>query len=144
MDLLSSVEATQLVKSTNGYLALLLRDRALAVLRYRSHAYNANDLLASNKSFKLGVVSNRTLINLSLTNLPVNAFVGGEIIEGIRKHLYPVLRDIIYVSDKLADWRARGDSTSDIVFRILRNTKLLDEQPRPSLAVCWGGHAIGA
>lgn len=136
MDLLSSAEATQLVKSANGHLAPLLRDCALAVLSYGSHADNANDLLASNQSFKLEIVDNGTLIKLLLTNPPSNAFVDGEIIEGIREHLYAVLRDIIYVSDKLADWRARGDFTSDIVFRILRNTKLLDEQPRPPLAVC--------
>ena len=144
MDLLSSVEATQLVKSANRHLAPLLRDCALPVLSYGSHADNANDLLASNQSFKLEVVDNGTLIKLLLTNPPSNAFVDGEIIEGIREHLYAVLRDIIYVGDKLADWRARGDSTSDIVFRILRNTKLLDEQPRPPLAVCSGGHAISA
>ena len=65
------------------------------MLRYGSHAYNANDLLASNQSFKLEVVNNGTLIKLLLTNLPLSAFVGGEIIEGIREYLYSALRDII-------------------------------------------------
>ncbi|HAY46554.1 MAG TPA: LOG family protein [Gammaproteobacteria bacterium] len=142
MDLLTMAEASQLVKSANGHLAPLLRDCALAVLSCGSHADDANDLLASNQNFKLEVVGNGPLISFLLTSPPPQAFVDGEIIEGIREHLYAVLRDIIYVSDKLTHWRTRGDSASDITFRILRNTKLLDEQPSSPLAVCWGGHAI--
>ncbi len=68
-------------------------------------------------------------------------------IQGIREHLFAVLRDIIYTHNEI-----QGDPTFDLdrsdhitsaVFHILRNARVLQPSVDPNIVVCWGGHSIG-
>ena len=86
-------------------------------------------------------------IKLRLENAPAAAFVDGRMIQGIREHLFAVLRDIIYTHNEI-----QGDPTFDLtigehvtsaVFHILRNARVLRPNVDPSIVVCWGGHSIG-
>ena len=85
-------------------------------------------------------------IKLELVNAPMDAFVDGEIITGISEHLFSVLRDVVYVNDKINN-NPKFDlnETSGItnaVFHILRNAEVFNPQSDPKLVVCWGGHSI--
>jgi len=67
-------------------------------------------------------------------------------VEGIRQHLFSVLRDIIYLGTEISD-PARYDLASsagitDAVFQILKHARVMEPGMRPNLAVCWGGHSI--
>ena len=79
---------------------------------------------------------------MKLENAPDNAFVDGKIIAGIRDHLFAVLRDILHLRDQVKTWQASGESTTDMVFKMLRHAGALRPRKTPNLVVCWGGHSI--
>jgi len=84
---------------------------------------------------------------LQISNAPAAAFVDGEMIHGIKEHLFAVLRDVIYTANEIIGV-GRLDthdpaSITNAVFHILRNARVLDYKARPNLVVCWGGHSIG-
>jgi len=85
---------------------------------------------------------------MEMNNAPSSAFVDGEMIRGIKEHLFAVLRDIIYTSNEIIGAgrldASDGASITNAIFHILRNARLLDFNSRPNLVVCWGGHSIGA
>ena len=85
-------------------------------------------------------------IKLEITNAPSAAFVDGEMIRGIKEHLFAVLRDIIYTAHETSGAGRPaahdGASITNAVFHILRNARVLDYKGKPNLAVCWGGHSI--
>jgi hypothetical protein len=67
-------------------------------------------------------------------------------IEGIRQHLFAVLRDLVYIGTEIEQNErfdlTDGPSITDAVFHILKHAGVLDPNLRPNLVVCWGGHAI--
>jgi predicted Rossmann-fold nucleotide-binding protein len=68
-------------------------------------------------------------------------------IKGISEHLLAVLRDVVYVSDKIAtnpkfDLQS-SEGITNAVFHMLRNASILRPNTNPRLVVCWGGHSIG-
>ena len=87
-------------------------------------------------------------IKLEMQNAPAAAFVDGQMIRGIKEHLFAVLRDVVFISNEIIE-SGRFDLTdsasiTNAVFHILRNARLLDYKARPNLVVCWGGHSIDA
>jgi predicted Rossmann-fold nucleotide-binding protein len=83
-----------------------------------------------------------------MQNAPAAAFVDGEMIRGIKEHLFAVLRDVVFISNEIIA-SGRFDlkdsaSITNAVFHVLRNARLLDYKARPNLVVCWGGHSIPA
>jgi predicted Rossmann-fold nucleotide-binding protein len=103
-------------------------------------------ILSRHENFRIAVVQYEGGIALELKNAPDIAFVGGEMIRGIKEHLFAVLRDLLYAHDDVVS-NPRFDLTSstgitDAVFHILRNARVLRAHEEPRLVVCWGGHAI--
>jgi len=96
--------------------------------------------------FSIEVVQRTRGLKLKIRNAPATAFVDGRIIEGIRQHLFAVLRDLIYIGSEVEQSKRfdleRGDSITDAVFHILKHAGVLNPDLRPNLVVCWGGHAI--
>ena len=85
-------------------------------------------------------------IKLEIKNAPAQAFVDGRMIQGIKEHLFSVLRDIIYVQNALSvnanfDLHSTNGIT-DAVFSILRNADAFALNKEPNIIVCWGGHSI--
>jgi len=85
-------------------------------------------------------------VKLELTNAPASAFVDGQMIRGIKEHLFAVLRDVVFTSNEIVA-SGRFDLTdsasiTNAVFHVLRNARILDHKARPNLTVCWGGHSI--
>jgi predicted Rossmann-fold nucleotide-binding protein len=146
LDVLSKSEVNKLLDSSQGGLYETLRRCSLAVLNSGGFLDDGKVLLERYPDFAIRVVQNERGIRLELKGAPAIAFVDGQLIRGINDHLFAVLRDIIYVSNEIAnnptlDLRSSVGIT-DGVFRILRNANILRSKVKPNLTVCWGGHSI--
>ena len=145
---LSQAEIAKLLDSSQGGLYPLFRQCALAVLNSGSDQDNVKEILERYRDFDIEIVRHARGIKLEIRNAPPQAFVDGEMIRGIKEHLFAVLRDVVFISNEIVD-SGRFDlddaaSVTNAVFHILRNARVLDFKGRPNLVVCWGGHAIGS
>lgn len=147
LEVLSQREVRTLLDTSARGLYRLFRNCALAVLNTGSHTDNARDIFEAYKDFGINLMQRNQGIKLRLENAPESAFVDGRMIQGIREHLFAVLRDIVYTHNEI-----QGDPTIDLdqstditsaVFHILRNAKVLKPSVEPNVVVCWGGHSIG-
>jgi len=147
LDVLSKVEVSRLLDTSQGGLYRLFRNSSLAVLNCGNPLDDGKELLEKYKSFDISLVQEQKGISLKLENAPASAFVDNTIIKGIGEHLFSVLRDILYVNDEIyASGQfdlQNSEGISDAVFHILRNAKVLQPSSEPNLVVCWGGHSIG-
>lgn len=149
LDLLSQVESDLLKKSVNGELYQLFRNCLLAVLNTGSQTDDANKLFQQYKAFEAKVERTERGIKLELQNPPQSVFVDGELTRLIRRNLFSVLRDILYMREIVSSYDQQkffkyGNQkiTTDIIFMTLRNAKALKAAHDPNVIVCWGGHSI--
>jgi hypothetical protein len=146
LSVLSRTEVGRLADASHGGLYRLFRSCSLAVLNSGSYLDDGKELLERYSDFDIRVVPEGRGIKLQVTKAPAEAFVDGKMIQGIREHLFAVLRDILYVAEEIIDNPAFDLSTSpgttDAVFHILRNADVLRQTTHPRLVVCWGGHSI--
>ncbi len=146
LSLLSRSEVSRVLDASRGDLHALFRSCSLAVLSTGSDIDDGRELMARYADFDVRVVPQERGLQLHLTNAPGQAFVDGQIIQGIREHLFAVLRDIVYVAEEVIDHPSfdlsRSDGLTDAVFHILRNAGALRATTRPRLVICWGGHSI--
>ena len=144
---LSQSEIGKLLDSSQGGLYALFRKCALAVLNTGADTDNAKEIFDRYSDFQIEVLRQAWGVKLQMRNAPASAFVDGEMIRGIKEHLFAVLRDVIYIANEISDSGRFDltDSTSitNAIFHILRNARVLDFKARPNLVVCWGGHSIG-
>ena len=103
LDVLSKVEVSKLLDTSQGGLYNIFRNCSLAVLNCGNKMDDGKQLLERYKSFDIQVVQQARGIKLEVKNAPANAFVDGKMIKGINEHLFSVLRDVIYVSDEIND-----------------------------------------
>lgn len=146
LELLSRLEVSQLRDAGKGGLHDLWRQCSLAVLISGAEEDDIRKILARNRRFRMTIVQQDSGIALELENAPDSAFVDGEMIRGVREHLFAVLRDLLYTHDDILnssrfDMQASAGIT-DAVFHILRNAQVLHAHATPKVVVCWGGHAI--
>jgi len=146
LDVLSKIEVSRLLDTSQGGLYSLFRNSSLAVLNCDNPLDDGRELLERYKSFDISLIQEEKGISLKLKNAPVSAFVDNTIIRGISEHLFSVLRDVIYVNDEIYSNPKFDLNTSegmtDAVFHILRNADVLQPDTEPNLVVCWGGHSI--
>jgi predicted Rossmann-fold nucleotide-binding protein len=144
---LSQAEIDKLLDTSQTGLYRLFRNCALAVLNAGSDNDNAKEIFERYRDFDVQIVRHAWGIKLQINHAPASAFVEGEMIRGIKEHLFAVLRDIIYTANEIISaGRLDARDTASItnaVFHILRNARVLDYKARPNLVVCWGGHSIG-
>jgi predicted Rossmann-fold nucleotide-binding protein len=147
LDVLSKIEVSRLLDTSQGGLYRLFRNSSLAVLNCGNPLNDGKELLEKYKSFDITLIQEEKGISLKLKKAPASAFVDNTIIKGIGEHLFSVLRDIIYVNDEIYSNPKLDLHTSegitDAVFHILRNADVLHPNTEPNLVVCWGGHSIG-
>lgn len=143
---LSRAEVGKLLDASHGGLYQLFRNCALAVLNSGSTVDDGKQLLERFPDFEIRIEQEERGIKLVLRNAPASAFVDGEMITGLREHLFSVLRDVLYVSDEIIGNPAfnldSGSGITDALFHILRNAGMLIAARSPRLVVCWGGHSI--
>ncbi|HVO00311.1 MAG TPA: nucleotide 5'-monophosphate nucleosidase PpnN [Steroidobacteraceae bacterium] len=144
---LSQAEIAKLLDTSAQGLYPLFRSCALAVLNAGSESDNAHEIFERYSAFTVQIVRHAWGIKLQIANAPAAAFVDGEMIRGIKEHLFAVLRDVIYTANEIVGSgrldRRDPASITNAVFHILRNARVLDFKSRPNLVVCWGGHSIG-
>jgi predicted Rossmann-fold nucleotide-binding protein len=143
---LSQAEIDKLLDTSHTGLYALFRNCALAVLNSGSETDNAKEIFERYRAFDVQILRHAWGIKLEIRNAPPAAFVDGEMIHGIKEHLFAVLRDVIYTSNEIVGaGKLDSDDSASItnaVFHILRNARMLEHKGRPNLVVCWGGHAI--
>jgi len=144
---LSQAAIGQLLDPGQGGLYRLFRRCALAVLNSGADTDNAKEIFDRYRDFEIKIVRHAWGIKLEMHNAPAAAFVDGQMIRGIKEHLFAVLRDVVFISNEIIDSGRfdLGDSAdiTNAVFHVVRNARLLDYKARPNLVVCWGGHSIG-
>ncbi|MFW1677034.1 nucleotide 5'-monophosphate nucleosidase PpnN [Pontibacter sp. JAM-7] len=142
---LTPYEVEKLRDASNGGLYNLFRKCALAVLNSGSQDDSTKRVLEKHRNFDIRITQKHRGVQLELVNAPATAFVDGEIITGIREHLFSVLRDLLYVGDELDQCcpdMQDGELTTNMVFHILRHADAIRPHVKPDLVVCWGGHSI--
>jgi predicted Rossmann-fold nucleotide-binding protein len=146
LEVLSQFEVDQLRGSGEGGMYSLLRRCMLAVLNSGSQMDDTRAVLERYKDFDVGFIQQDRGVKVSLSGAPPEAFVDGKMIRGIRELLFAVLRDIVFtrneiMGDRRFDLGTTG-GTTNAVFHIVRNARLLLTPPSVNVVVCWGGHAI--
>lgn len=144
--LLSQREVNLLCDRSNSALDELFRRCALAVLSSGEEIDDARALLERYHDFEVALQQEDRGLRLHLANAPADAFVDGEMIRGVREHLFAVLRDIVYVTQELEQGAqfdlGSGPGITDAVFKILRHANLMLPDRDRGVVVCWGGHSI--
>ncbi len=143
---LSQSEIDKLLDAGQAGLYPLFRRCALAVLNSGARTDNAKEIFDRYRDFDLRIVRHAWGVKLEMRNAPASAFVDGQMIRGIKEHLFAVLRDVVFTSNEIMQ-SGRFDlndpaSVTNAVFHVLRNARILDHKARPNLVVCWGGHSI--
>src|SRR5271167_116965 len=143
---LSQQEIAQLLDSGQGGLYPLFRKCALAVLNTGSDLDDPRAIFDKYRNFDLRIVRRAWGIKLEIKNAPASAFVDGQMIIGLKDHLFAVLRDVVFISNEIIESGrfdlSSSSSITNAVFHILRNARVLEPQVGPKLVVCWGGHSI--
>lgn len=146
MSLLSPNEVANLLSAGQTQLYALFRRCALAVLNSGSLEDDVKTILEIYADFEIEVIPQSRGIKLAVHHAPANAFVDGQLVTGIREHLFSVLRDIIYIHHTLYQSPQFDFSTSEgitnSIFHLLRHADLLKTGLNAPLVICWGGHSI--
>ncbi len=147
LNVLSQLEVSRLASVHDAELYDNFRRCALAVLNTGQQTDNTSEIMETYKDFAVGVIAQERGIKLEIHNAPASAFVDGEMIKGIKEHLFAVLRDLVYIDNELKENRDIDFNTSsgitNGVFHIVRNAGVLKHNNEANLIVCWGGHSIG-
>ena len=141
--------------SKSGIHPLLVRC-ALAVLNSGVDNVDVREMLATYHDFDLQVTSTAGGIELEMHNSPRQAFVTYEgkdrgrpilthkIVEGLRQHLFAVVRDLVFAQNEVEENETLNLETSqgatEAVFHILRNAGIFSKTGRHKVVSCWGGH----
>lgn len=145
LDILSKMEIARLLDQGQSGLYQSFRDCALAVLSTGNYLDDGKALMERYPSFDIRVIHRERGIRLDVRGAPASAYVDGEMIRGIREHLFAALRDILFTaSEQPVTDAGEPDSArlTDFVFHILRNADIMQPSRDPKLVVCWGGHSI--
>ncbi|TVT55642.1 MAG: LOG family protein [Sedimenticola thiotaurini] len=144
MAVLSRREIEQLRDVSGTGLHTLFRKCALAVLSSGSQIDNCEELMYMYPDFDIQVRERHQGIVLEVKNAPANAFVDDQLIEGIRYHLFSVLRDILYLRDTTSNHKNLSPNLqiSHEIFYRLRHAGAFYPGVKPNTVVCWGGHSI--
>ncbi len=146
LETLSQFEVRRILDTSEGELAQIFENCSLAVLNCGSAIDDGKELFERYPDFSIEVIQRQRGIKLSLKNAPAVAFVDGRLITGINEHLFAVLRDVIYVYNKIVNTSRFdlnvSDDVTNAVFHILRNAHILQPEILPNMVVCWGGHSI--
>ena len=143
LSVLSKREVAALLDTSQGGLYRLFRNCALAILNCGGEIDDGKQLLDRYRQFDIQLVQEERGIKLKLIHAPLNAFVDGNLIQGIKEHLVSVVRDVLYAKELLGQFDlAEPEEITDAVFHMLRNAGVLKASQVPDMVVCWGGHSI--
>ncbi len=143
---LSRHEVNRLKDASSGGLHEIFKRCTYAVLNCGNEGDDYVSQQSGYDEFDIQVLQLDRGIVLDLFNAPCDAFVDGEVIFGIREHLFSVLRDIVFTHDEILNnpkfESQDSEQITNMVFHILRNANMLRYGIPDGLVVCWGGHSI--
>lgn len=147
MELLSQREIDTLTQSADhARLFELFQRCALAVLNTGSESDDAAAIFEAYSDFSISIGKRTRGLKLIIRNAPASAIVDGRMIEGVRQHLFAVLRDIVFIGTDVSNSAlfdlSSSESITDAVFHILKHARVLNPDLPPRTVVCWGGHSI--
>ena len=147
LEFLSQLEVEGLRSASRGRVYDLFRRCSLAVLNTGTTIDDAALIFEQYRDYDVEILQSNRGIKLKIYNAPASAFVDGEMIKGIKEHLFAVLRDVVYISTEIEQSGkfdlSVGESITNAVFNVLRNARIWKVGRLPNLVVCWGGHSIG-
>ena len=148
LELLSQREIETLTDTAGqAKLYALFRQCALAVLNTGNETDDAAAIFEAYSDFSIAIGKRTRGLKLVIRNAPASAMVDGRMIEGVRQHLFAVLRDIVYIGTDISDSELfnlnSSEGITDAVFHILKHARILDPDLPPRTVVCWGGHSVG-
>ena len=142
---MSQTEVNDLCAIADEEILRCFRRCALAVMSSGAYVDDVRQIFSAFQDFGLRLEQEDRGIRLHLYHAPASAFVDGEMIVGIRQHLFSVLRDVLYVHNEILGGShfdlSNSAGITDAVFHTLRHADILRPATR-GVAVCWGGHAI--
>lgn len=145
-NILSQDEVRRVRDSSEGGIKELFKKCALAVLNSLELNDDIRIVQQQLADFDINVIQRDRGIKLEIINAPRQAFIDGEMIQGVKEHLFSVLRDIVFLDQALrynpAFDFSNGQATTNAIFNILRNANAIRPGLEPNKVVCWGGHAI--
>jgi hypothetical protein len=141
LDNLSQQEVDKLLDRGQGGLYPLFRRCALAVLNSGTLIDDARLIFDAYKDFELRIVREPWGIKLEMQHAPGSAFVDGEMIRGVKEHLFSVLRDIVYTHNEIVARFDLDDSASitNAIFCILRNARRSTTRAGPTSSCAGAG-----
>jgi predicted Rossmann-fold nucleotide-binding protein len=146
LEVLSQREVEQLRLTSDSRILDLFRRCALAVLNTGNESDDAAAIFDAYRTFSIEIVQRTRGLKLNIKNAPASAFVDGRMVEGIRQHLFAVLRDLVYIGTEIESSRRfdlrSSEGITDAVFHILKQARVLVPDVKPNIVVCWGGHSI--
>lgn len=142
MSQLSQSEVSQLQDSTDSPLYDMFRNCCLAVLNSGVDEDNFELLFAPYHDFDIKLVRRERGVKIELVNPPQVGFVDGKLVNGLREHLFSVLRDLLFMGTKHNSQQSSEGDTTDMVFDMLRHANALEGNDDLNTVVCWGGHSI--
>jgi hypothetical protein len=124
LELLSQREVEILRARSEPDLLETFRRCALAVLNTGSESDDAIALFETYRAFEIEIVQRTRGLKLRMRNAPPSAFVDNRMIEGVREHLFALLRDLVYIRTEIEssdrfDLRT-SQGVTDAVFHILK------------------------
>jgi len=156
LEALSPSEIDGLFLEEDKKLHDLLERCTLAVLNSGQESDDVKTMLERYSHFSMELKRTPAGVEIELYNAPASAFVtygpaghgkgSIKIIEGMRQHIFAVLRDLIFIRSEIERTGKFDLSSSagitDAVFLILRNAGIFSKTGRHKTVVCWGGHSI--
>lgn len=147
LELLSQRELTALIEGVHHCdLKELFRRCSLAVMNTGNECDDPTRIFAFYRDFSIEVARRTRGLKLIIRNAPSSAFIEGRMVEGIRQHLFAVLRDIVYIGTEVNDPArydlSRSSDITDAIFHILKHAHVMQPGIDPRVVVCWGGHSI--
>ena len=106
---------------------------SLAVLNSGGETDDARAIFDRYADFDIGIMRQAWGVKLEIRNAPGQAFVDGEMIRGVKEHLFAVLRDIVYTHNEIVARfervsRERGDAPA-----VVEEGRVADDHRIPGL-----------
>ena len=145
-NIFSQEEIRRIRDTTTGGIKEMFKKCALAVMNSLETNLDMNVVAEQMAHFDIEVLQFDRGLKLNITNAPAHAFIDNELIQGVKEHLFAVLRDIVYFDQERRinpDFSFSGGmATTNAIFNILRNAHAMRPGVEPNKVVCWGGHSI--
>ena len=128
-NILSQDEVRRVRDTSTTGIKVLFKKCALAVLNSLELTDDIRIVQRQLEHFDINVLQRDRGIKLEIINAPSQAFIDGEMIQGVKEHLFSVLRDIVFLDQALRfnpdfDFSS-GTATTNSIFNILRNAQAI-------------------